>query len=65
MPLIADKPVGIEVTLRENADRRLLFVLNTTDETIDVRNLPAGRDVLTGSIAVDGACSPTSRAMAA
>jgi beta-galactosidase len=54
VPLVADLPAGVEVSLRVAPGRRLLFVLNTLGETAEVRNLPAGRDLLTGSAIVDG-----------
>lgn len=44
-PLLADKPAGCEVSLREGPQDRLLFVLNTTHEPITVPNVPAGRTV--------------------
>ena len=45
-PLLADLPEGVEVTMREADDRRLLFVLNTRDEAVEVANVPSGRDLL-------------------
>jgi len=47
-PLSADLPRGVEVTLREAADRKLLFVLNTTDEPVELSALPQGIDLLAG-----------------
>ncbi|KRA98034.1 beta-galactosidase [Devosia sp. Root685] len=55
--ILADKPEGIEVVLREAEDRKLLFVLNTTHEPITVNNLPAGT-VLVGDEAADGGLGP-------
>ena len=45
-PLVEDLPAGIEVTLREALDRKLLFVLNTEDQTIALSSLPSGIDLL-------------------
>ena len=56
MPLVADLPAGVEVTLREAPDRKLLFVLNTEDATVELSSLPPGTDLLTGKT-VDGTCS--------
>ena len=44
-PLIADLPANVEVTLRHAADRKLLFVLNTDEDTVEISSLPAGMDV--------------------
>ncbi|WP_431693908.1 hypothetical protein [Rhizobium giardinii] len=44
-PLIADLPADVEVTLRHAADRKLLFVLNTDEDTVEISSLPAGMDV--------------------
>ncbi|HWU65333.1 MAG TPA: beta-galactosidase [Ensifer sp.] len=51
-PLVEDLPVGVEVSLREADDRKLLFVLNTTHEEKSVR-LPKGTDLLM-DLAVEG-----------
>lgn len=48
MPLVEDRPAGVEVSLREADDRKLLFVLNTTHEEKS-GNLPKGVDLLTDS----------------
>ncbi|TKB83537.1 MAG: beta-galactosidase, partial [Mesorhizobium sp.] len=45
-PLIADMPAGVEATIRESKDRRLLFILNTLGEPADVPNIPKGTDLL-------------------
>ena len=47
-PLVEDLPAGVEVSLREAEDRKLLFVLNTTHEERTVK-LPKGIDLLTDS----------------
>ena len=44
VPLIADLPAGVEATIRESKDRRLLFILNTLGEA-DVPNIPKGTDL--------------------
>ena len=41
-PLIADLPEGCEVSLREAADRRLLFLANTAAEPATIASVPAG-----------------------
>ena len=46
VPLIADMPAGVEATIRESKDRRLLFILNTLGELADVPNIPKGTDLL-------------------
>ena len=46
VPLIADLPAGVEATIRESKDRRLLFILNTLGEPADVPNIPKGTDLL-------------------
>lgn len=47
-PLVADLPANVEVTVREAADRKLLFVLNTDEGAVEVKSLPAGTDLLSG-----------------
>jgi beta-galactosidase len=39
-PLLPDLPAGVEVTLREAEGRKLLFVLNTTDERKTLSGIP-------------------------
>ena len=46
VPLIADMPAGVEATIRESEDRRLLFILNTLGEPASIGNVPAGKDLL-------------------
>lgn len=47
-PLVADLPAGIEVAMRQAADRKLLFVLNTLETEQKIGSLPHGKDLLTG-----------------
>jgi beta-galactosidase len=44
VPLIADMPAGVEATIRESKDRRVLFILNTLGEPTSAGSVPAGRD---------------------
>ena len=53
-PLIADLPEGVEVSLRETHDRRLLFVLNTRHEPVVVAEVPAGENLLDGTLSPAG-----------
>jgi beta-galactosidase len=53
-PLIQDAPAGVEATLRESTDRKLLFLLNHDEVYHTVRGLPAGADLLSGD-AITGA----------
>ncbi|EJZ18000.1 Beta-galactosidase C-terminal domain, partial [Rhizobium sp. Pop5] len=45
-PLVGGLPAGVEVTMRMNDERRLLFVQNYTDQAATVGGVPAGRDLL-------------------
>ncbi|MGO8048258.1 beta-galactosidase trimerization domain-containing protein, partial [Rhizobium johnstonii] len=45
-PLLGDLPEGVEVTMRMNDDRRLLFIQNYTDQPAAIGGVPAGRDLL-------------------
>lgn len=54
-PLIADLPEGVEVTMRMNEDRRLLFIQNYTDKPARISHVPAGADLLDAGKPVDGA----------
>ena len=47
-PLLERLPQGVEVSLREGSDRRLLFVQNTRDAPATVA-VPEGDDLLTGA----------------
>jgi beta-galactosidase len=53
-PLIADLPEGVEVTMRMNADRRLLFIQNYTDKPTVLSHVTAGVDLLDAGKPVDG-----------
>jgi beta-galactosidase len=44
--LLAEKPAGLEVTVREGPKGRLMFALNTTHEPINVHNMPKGEVVV-------------------
>ena len=46
VPLVADMPAGVEATIRESKDRRLLFILNTLGDPASIGNVPAGKDLL-------------------
>ena len=52
-PLLPNLPEGVEVTIRQAADRQLMFILNTREQPIQVQGLPEGIDLLTGA-AVEG-----------
>ena len=53
MPLLPDKPAGVEVTARDKAGRRFLFLLNHTGESQFVPVSGVYRDLLAG-VAVRG-----------
>jgi len=46
VPLIADMPSGVEATIRECKDRRLLFILNTLGEPAAAFRVPSGTTLL-------------------
>ena len=48
-PLLPDLPEGVEVSIREAADRRLMFILNTREQPVRVLGAPDGLDLLTGA----------------
>jgi beta-galactosidase len=56
LPLVEDLPAGVEVTLREAPNRKLLFVLNTECVDVELSSLPSGADLLTGK-SIDGSLS--------
>ncbi|MDE1995648.1 MAG: beta-galactosidase, partial [Rhizobiaceae bacterium] len=56
-PLLPDMPEGIEVTMRQNDDRRLLFIQNYVDQPCDLAGVPAGRNLLDDNSSVTGALS--------
>ncbi len=41
-PLLASLPAGVEASLREGAGRRLLFILNTLADPVEIADVPAG-----------------------
>ena len=45
-PLLPSLPTGVEVALREGADRRLLFILNTLAEPVELAGVPEGRNLV-------------------
>ncbi|GGA83230.1 hypothetical protein GCM10011491_08350 [Brucella endophytica] len=53
-PLLPDLPKGVEVTMRMNDDRRLLFIQNCTEQPVRIEHVPAGIDLLDSGKAVDG-----------
>jgi beta-galactosidase len=53
-PLIADLPEGVEVTMRVNDERRLLFVQNCMDQPVIIPNVPAGSDLLDSGKPIHG-----------
>jgi beta-galactosidase len=53
-PLIGELPEGVEVTMRMNDDRRLLFIQNYTDQPAAIGGVPAGRDLLNDENPVAG-----------
>ncbi|MDX3925221.1 MAG: beta-galactosidase [Shinella sp.] len=53
-PLVPDLPAGVEVTMRQNGDRRLLFLQNIKDTAIEVTGLSSGRNLLDDGKAVTG-----------
>jgi beta-galactosidase len=48
VPLLAELPAGVEVSMREAEDRKLLFIQNTMDISVVVPGMPSGMDLLTG-----------------
>jgi len=49
VPLLTGVPAPVEVTLRESAERKLLFLLNHDEWARSVAGLPAGLDLLGGA----------------
>ncbi len=47
-PLVPDLPKGVEVSVRQAADRVLYFIQNTTEVTQVMSSVVAGTDLLTG-----------------
>ncbi|MDQ0321956.1 beta-galactosidase [Pararhizobium capsulatum DSM 1112] len=54
VPLVPDLPDGVEVTLRESGERRLLFLQNIKDTTATVAGVPSGGNLLDGDKATSG-----------
>jgi beta-galactosidase len=54
LPLLADKPEGVEVSLRDGPKGKLLFVLNTRHEPVAVSGLPAGTAVIADAVVTGG-----------
>ncbi|MER8554105.1 beta-galactosidase [Mesorhizobium sp. M0220] len=53
-PLVPDLPDGVEVTMRENDERQLLFMQNIKDTPVAVTGVPAGSNLLDGKRPVSG-----------
>jgi beta-galactosidase len=49
VPLIADLPEGVEVSVRQAEGRALWFITNTTERDVAVTGAPLGVDLLTGA----------------
>ena len=60
---LATMPAGVEATIRESKDRRLLFILNTLAEPADVPNIPKGTDLLGDAEVKAGRMSEAARAL--
>jgi beta-galactosidase len=56
-PLAGNLPDGVEVTMRQNADRRLLFVQNYLDQRAELSEVPAGINLLDNGKTVSGTLS--------
>jgi len=48
LPLLPALPEGVEVSVRQAADRVLMFVQNTTAAEVTLTGLPKGQDLLSG-----------------
>ena len=53
-PMIENLPQGVEVVLRESSDRRLLFVMNISEEPVEILSVASGIDLLTGADVAKG-----------
>ena len=49
IPLVADLPEGVEVSIRQSDHHALVFVLNTTASPVTIQNAPKGTDLLSDS----------------
>ncbi|NRP89674.1 Beta-galactosidase BgaA [Ensifer adhaerens] len=56
-PLVGDLPEGVEVTMRQNDDRRLLFLQNYLDQRAELSEVPAGINLLDDGKSVSGTLS--------
>jgi len=56
-PLAGNLPDGVEVTMRQNADRSLLFLQNYLDQRAELSEVPAGINLLDNGKAVSGTLS--------
>ncbi|CAN7642699.1 beta-galactosidase [Rhizobium rhizogenes] len=56
-PLIPGLPDGVEVTMRQNDERRLLFIQNYTDQHAELTGVPCGANLLDDGKSVTGALS--------
>ena len=54
-PLVAGLPEGVEVTLRENGERRLLFLQNIKNTPAVVTGVPSGKNLLDSDKVITGA----------
>ena len=54
MPLLANKPADVEVTLRRGPAGSVLFVLNTSHEATTVEHLPAGTVLVGDAVVTEG-----------
>lgn len=48
LPLLPELPPGVEVSVRQAADRVLTFIQNTTEAPVQLQGVPSGIDLLTG-----------------
>lgn len=47
-PLCPGAPSGVEVTVRQNKDKQVWFLLNHSTEEVAIASAPAGEDLITG-----------------
>jgi beta-galactosidase len=47
-PLLPDVPAGVEIAVRQTADREIWFIQNTTRRDLSMPNTPSGTDPVTG-----------------
>jgi len=53
-PLLPSAPDGVEVVHRENADKRLWFILNHNEQAVSLNDLPHGVELISGMIVAGG-----------